>query len=333
MYFVSGGEMQRNHLTGLEVLQSQDVDETRALVAGVFCDHRLSLTDRTSQLDYRHRYFRTPAMSFSVIRYGAGVRVAPQALESFFLIQLPLKGGDRIESAKESLLSQPGRGTIHCPGESFSMNWSADCAKLAVRIERDAMERHAAALLGRPLPQRLHFAAEMDTRKGSGLAWERTIRQLLRSVQQTPELVGHPLMQAQFEQLVMSGLLIWQGNTLSNCLGQPTANVQPRHLKLAEDYMRAHLDAPITNEELAALTGISLRTLYNSFRKFRGVSPMRYLRDLRMDKVREALLDADGIHNVTTVATQWGFFELGRFAAEYRRRYGESPSDTLRRRG
>ncbi|MCK6395412.1 AraC family transcriptional regulator [Zoogloea sp.] len=325
--------MQRNHLTGLEVLQSQDVDETRALVAGVFCDHRLSLTDRTSQLDYRHRYFRTPAMSFSVIRYGAGVRVAPQALESFFLIQLPLKGGDRIESAKESLLSQPGRGTIHCPGESFSMNWSADCAKLAVRIERDAMERHAAALLGRPLPQRLHFAAEMDTRKGSGLAWERTIRQLLRSVQQTPELVGHPLMQAQFEQLVMSGLLIWQCNTLSNCLGQPTANVQPRHLKLAEDYMRAHLDAPITNEELAALTGISLRTLYNSFRKFRGVSPMRYLRDLRMDKVREALLDADGIHNVTTVATQWGFFELGRFAAEYRRRYGESPSDTLRRRG
>ena len=325
--------MQGNQLTGLEILQSKDVDETRALVAGVFCDHRLSLTDRTSQLDYRHRYFRTPAMSFSVIRYGAGVRVAPQALESFFLIQLPLKGGDRIESAKESLLSQPGRGTIHCPGESFSMNWSADCAKLAVRIERDAMERHAAALLGRPLPQRLHFAAEMDTRKGSGLAWERTIRQLLRSVQQTPELVGHPLMQAQFEQLIMSGLLIWQGNTLSNCLGQPTANVQPRHLKLAEDYMRAHLDAPITNEELAALTGISLRTLYNSFQKFRGVSPMRYLKDLRMDKVREALLDTNRAHNVTTVATQWGFFELGRFAAEYRRRYGESPSDTLRRRG
>jgi len=333
MYFWSGGEMQGNHLTGLEILQSKDVDETRALVAGVFCDHRLSLTDRKSELDYRHRYFRTPAMSFSVIRYGAEVRVAPQALESFFLIQLPLKGGDRIESGKESLLSQPGKGTIHCPDESFAMNWSADCSKIAVRIERDAIERHAAALLGRPLPQQLQFAAEMDTRQGSGLAWERTIRQLLRSVQQTPELVGHPLMQAQFEQLIMSGLLIWQSNTLSNSLGQPTAMVQPRHLKLAEDYMRAHLDAPITNEQLAALTGISLRTLYNSFRKFRGVSPMRHLRDLRMEKVREALLDTGTLRNVTSVATRWGFFELGRFAAEYKRRYGESPSDTLRRRG
>ena len=333
MYFWSGGEMQGNHLTGLEILQSKDVDETRALVAGVFCDHRLSLTDRKSELDYRHRYFRTPAMSFSVIRYGAEVRVAPQALESFFLIQLPLKGGDRIESGKDSLLSQPGRGTIHCPDESFAMNWSADCSKIAVRIECDAIERHAAALLGRPLPQRLQFTPEMDTRQGSGLAWERTIRQLLRSVQQTPELVGHPLMQAQLEQLIMSGLLIWQNNTLSNSLGQPTAMVLPRHLKLAEDYMRAHLDAPITNEQLAALTGISLRTLYNSFRKFRGVSPMRHLRDLRMEKVREALLDTGTLRNVTSVATRWGFFELGRFAAEYKRRYGESPSDTLRRRG
>ena len=213
------------------------------------------------------------------------------------------------------------------------MNWSADCSKIAVRIECDAIERHAAALLGRPLPQRLQFTPEMDTRQGSGLAWERTIRQLLRSVQQTPELVGHPLMQAQLEQLIMSGLLIWQNNTLSNSLGQPTAMVLPRHLKLAEDYMRAHLDAPITNEQLAALTGISLRTLYNSFRKFRGVSPMRHLRDLRMEKVREELLDTGTLGNVTSVATRWGFFELGRFAAEYKRRYGESPSDTLRRRG
>ena len=70
--------MQGNQLTGLEILQSKDVDETRALVAGVFCDHRLSLTDRKSELDYRHRYFRTPAMSFSVISYGAGSASHPR---------------------------------------------------------------------------------------------------------------------------------------------------------------------------------------------------------------------------------------------------------------
>ncbi|WP_347250443.1 AraC family transcriptional regulator [Zoogloea sp.] len=323
--------MLENNLTALELLQSRDLDETREMVAGIFCDHRLSLTDRRAELNYRHRYLRTPAMSFSVMSYGAEVSVAPQELDSFFLVQLPLKGEDRIESGKETQFSRPGSGTIHSPGQAFSMNWSADCAKLAVRIERDAIERHAASLLGRPLRQPLSFATALDTRRGGGLAWEKTVRQLLRSVQQNPDLVAHPLMRAQFEQLIMSGLLVWQGNSISDSLGRPETEVLPRHLKVAEDYMRAHLDTAITNEQLAELTGISLRTLFNSFRKFRGVSPMRYLRELRMDKAREELLDTGKLRNVTTVATRWGFFELGRFAAEYRKRYGESPSDTLRR--
>ena len=323
--------MQNNRLTALELLHSRDLDEARVLVSGIFCDHRLSLVDRHGQLNYQHRYLRTPAMSFSIMSYGANVHVAPQELDGFFLVQLPLRGEDRIESGNQARLSQPGSGTIHCPGQSFSMNWSSNCSKLVVRIEREAMERHAANLLGRPLRQALQFDTDLDTRSGGGQAWETTIRQLLRSLQQNPDLVAHPLMRAQFEQLIMSGLLVWQGNSLSESLGKSEPEVLPRHLKVAEDYMRAHLDTAITNEQLAELTGISLRTLYNSFRKFRGVSPMRYLRDLRMEKVRQELLDTSRLRNVTSVATRWGFFELGRFAAEYRKRYGESPSDTLKR--
>ncbi len=90
--------MLENNLTALELLQSRDLDETREMVAGIFCDHRLSLTDRRAELNYRHRYLRTPAMSFSVMSYGAEVSVAPQELDSFFLVQLPLKGEDRIQS-------------------------------------------------------------------------------------------------------------------------------------------------------------------------------------------------------------------------------------------
>lgn len=323
--------MQVNYTTAVALLQSKDLDETRELVSGIFCDHRLTMVDRQGQLDYRHRHLRTPAMSFSVMSYGAEVLIAPRELDSFFLVQIPLKGEDRVTSGKDIQLSRPGTGTIHCPGQSFAMNWSAECSKLVVRIERDALERHARTLLGHLPREPLHFATELDTRSGGGRAWERTVRHLLRSLQQNPELVAHPLMRVQFEQLVMSGLLVWQAGSISSSLGRVGQVVLPRHLKTVEDYMRAHLDAPITNEQLAELAGVSLRTLYNSFKKFRGVSPMRYLKDLRMEKVREELLDTGKLRNVTTVATRWGFFELGRFAVEYRKRYGESPSDTLRR--
>lgn len=323
--------MEAKHLTALMLLHSKDLDEARALVSGIFCDHRLVMVDPKDHLDYQHRHVRTPAMSLSVMSYGAEVFIAPQELDSFFLIQLPLKGEDRITSGRDAILSQPGSGTIHSPGQSFSMNWSGACSKLVVRIERDALEWHAATLLGRLPRNPLRFETALDTRGGGGRAWEMTVRKLLRSFQQSPELLDHPLMRAQFEQLVMSGLLVWQANSFSSELWVPEKEVLPKHVRMVEDYMRAHLDAPITNEKLAELTGVSLRTLYNSFKKFRGVSPMRYLKDLRMEKVREELLHAGQLRSVTVIATRWGFFELGRFAAEYKRRFGELPSDTLRR--
>jgi transcriptional regulator GlxA family with amidase domain len=58
---------------------------------------------------------------------------------------------------------------------------------------------------------------------------------------------------------------------------------------------------------------------------------MAYLRRVRLQKVREELL-RDSADGVTDIATRWGFEHLGRFAGAYRRRYGETPSETRRRR-
>ena len=60
---------------------------------------------------------------------------------------------------------------------------------------------------------------------------------------------------------------------------------------------------------------------------------MRYVREARLDRVRNELRRSGGEANVTSVASQWGFTHLGRFAVDYRHRFGESPSQTARRRG
>jgi transcriptional regulator GlxA family with amidase domain len=59
---------------------------------------------------------------------------------------------------------------------------------------------------------------------------------------------------------------------------------------------------------------------------------MRYLCNARFEKVREALARAQPGESVATIAMSWGFSHLGRFSVEYRRRFGESPSNTLERR-
>jgi len=67
------------------------------------------------------------------------------------------------------------------------------------------------------------------------------------------------------------------------------------------------------------------------FRDFKGTSPMRYLRTARFGKVREALRRAEPEESITEIAARWGFSHMGRFSVEYRRRFGETPSTTLRR--
>jgi transcriptional regulator GlxA family with amidase domain len=102
-------------------------------------------------------------------------------------------------------------------------------------------------------------------------------------------------------------------------------------VKRAQQYIGAHLDDAMTIGDVAAAAGVAHRTLYKHFHDERGVSPMRYARDCRFAQVREALLHAGPQDCVTTIAVQWGFCHLGRFSVEYRKRYGETPSETLRR--
>jgi transcriptional regulator GlxA family with amidase domain len=95
--------------------------------------------------------------------------------------------------------------------------------------------------------------------------------------------------------------------------------------------MEARLGTPIAIADVAQASGIAGRTLFKHFRDFHGMSPMQYLRNSRFQKVRAALLRADPEQSVTEIAMNWGFAHMGRFAVEYRQRFGESPSESLRR--
>ncbi len=81
---------------------------------------------------------------------------------------------------------------------------------------------------------------------------------------------------------------------------------------------------------MADAAGVSVRRLQEGFREYVGMSPREYLNDVRLARVNRELSDPGAGTSVTDVAMKWGFTHTGRFAATYRRKYGEGPSDTLR---
>jgi TolB-like protein/AraC-like DNA-binding protein/Flp pilus assembly protein TadD len=110
-------------------------------------------------------------------------------------------------------------------------------------------------------------------------------------------------------------------------MGQGT----PRDVRAAVALIRTTLRRPITIAELADHCGVAKRTLNEHFRGIFGISPIRYQRQLRLAAVREELLQSKADTTVTEIAEKFGFNHFGRFAGQYRKIFGETPSMTLRR--
>jgi AraC-like DNA-binding protein len=96
-------------------------------------------------------------------------------------------------------------------------------------------------------------------------------------------------------------------------------------------YMFARRGEAVTLQDLSDMSGLRPRSLINAFQAVTSLSPMAFLRALRLTRVREALLDSDLQGRVIDVATEWGFWHMGHFTAAYRAMFGETPSETLRR--
>jgi transcriptional regulator GlxA family with amidase domain len=99
-----------------------------------------------------------------------------------------------------------------------------------------------------------------------------------------------------------------------------------------EAVARANLGKLVHIRDLCRVAGVEQHTVLRAFRAIRDTTPYRYLHALRLKGAREALLTSEAdAETVTRVAMRFGFSELGRFAADYRSAFGESPSETLRR--
>ena len=133
------------------------------------------------------------------------------------------------------------------------------------------------------------------------------------------------------EDLLMTCLL----NALPNEANPPKLLPSYQHRKVVvervKEYMKSHQQLPVTITELCQIAYVSRRTLQYSFETILGYSPLQFLRLTRLNQVRRALKNADKDSTVTENAEKWGFTHAGQFSHDYKKTFGESPSQTLRK--
>ncbi len=310
-----------------QLFASRDLQQTRALVGEVMKPHELRVRGASQQLNARMHHLAFGGVSLNRLKYGAEVDIEPGSLDDFYLIQMPLSGHATIASGAQRVESTPDMGVVISPGDATVMRWSADCDQLMVRIDRLLAERAIGGLTGRLEPEAVRFQLGFQWRECA--PWRCLVQYLSEFASNPFDAVQYRLMVAHIEQLVVSTLVSAQPNDLTAVQAPRRTAVLPRHVRKVQDFLRENAGEPISADQMALIAGVSVRSLYAGFKEYCGESPLRYLRNLRLDAARQTLMNEPDSH-IASVATRWGFGHLGRFSQEYKQRFGESPSHSVR---
>lgn len=315
----------------LSPIITDDRDQAHSELSRLFTRHRLDIV--SGRLALTASALRLPGITIVDLAQGAEVDVTPGRLGSHYKVNAILAGHMRTMCGKDAGETGVGSAAVLSPDGSSTMRWSSDCRMLAVKIDRVVLEDELRAVLGRDLKAPLVFNVTMDTQTGPGQSWLTSLLHLVKDVQQP---LGTPLPEAvtrHLQGLVITKLLYGQPNNYLEELNAPVRQrAHPRRVQQVIDAIHQDPAAPHTASDLATVAGVSLRTLQEAFREHVGTGPMTYLRSVRLTGAHKELNAADPADGttVTSVAHSWGFGQVSRFADHYRRRYGESPSSTLR---
>lgn len=313
------------------LVASSDWDEVQHWCRQVYMPYEAVPAERARAPESVLDAIRIGSMTLSRFSYGIPVHLTQfSASAGTGMVLTTLRGAIRHWSDRRAY-SDTGIGEAFLVDNSRAHYWlDADPDHLQVNLtfRHDAMAMLHERWFGQPADERMWACSFRFG--GAQSSWIALLSYVCRCITEMPDAVEHGPLGRHLEEAIGLHLLSLWHQQLD---ARPTIHrLAPRHVLAAEQYIRQHARQAPTLGELAGAVGVSVRTLNAAFREFRGCTPMQALREARLAGVRAELLVAPIGTTVRDVAADWGYANLGLFAATYRKRFDEPPSHTLHRR-
>ncbi|WP_082336722.1 AraC family transcriptional regulator [Rhizobium ecuadorense] len=308
-----------------------DLDELALILSTPHCQWNVSALDK-NPATFRASFVSTGGITVAECAYNVSLLLEREGHSDRLLVFLPTMGNAFFEDGQTQVLSTPGRGTILEAAHNSAARLFGPRHHLGLFVDRQKLTTHLTHLLERPTGGSLDFRTEIDLTDGPGLALAQLVETARSGLGDGGSLQRSPLALAALGDAICYLLIETLPNRYSDELARSAPAPAPRHVKSAIDFMHGSIAKPISLHDIATAAKVSVRTLQTGFRQFRNISPWSYLREIRMVAARHDLLAGDKAPTVSDVAVKWGFAHLGRFSVEYKKRFGESPSQTLKAR-
>jgi AraC-like DNA-binding protein len=320
-------ELRPHHpLHRFPLVNTSDPNEVRSLLLDVFDARYFDVRQDSRPFHVAWNYARLKQLDLGYAHYNSAVSVGVAGI-GMVRQMFSLTGSSRTAFGSRQFTSDRHNSSLIPAGVEARVDRGAGHGELRLRIDAAALKAKLGAIIGTSIARNLEFAAP------EGQPELQRLHRLLMFLAGQLDCEGAKIpdqVMAEYEQLVMVTFLTTNRHNFSHLLERAQPAPGPWQVRLVEEYIEANWKMPLNIESLAAVTGGSARSIFKAFKEARGISPMAFVKRVRLNHARRMLQEPAEATSVIDVAFHCSFLNPGHFARDYRLAFGELPSETLR---
>ena len=281
-------------------------------------------------VDYRS--YAIGQLIFIRVKFKHGISILPDPQEKWLFLELPLSGQLQLGYRGRDISFHQNSTYLIASNEPILYRYKENAIHTTIGIDRQMLNAYAQKLVNGQQERKLILNPQLLWTTPEASSLRRYLEFISQELVRGGSLFNSSLIATEIQNTIFSMLLSLSENNYLPLETQLKEVCQPAYVRQARDYIEVNLDHPVSLADITAAAGVHVTTLLKGFQQHYEISPMAYLKQKRLEAARRTLLAAEPLTtSITEVATQWGFFHLGRFARDYRQLFGELPSETLKR--
>ncbi|MBJ9984803.1 AraC family transcriptional regulator [Acinetobacter sp. S40] len=315
-----------HYLDEFLLFKSNDYQTIKERISHYLCPHRFEV-EVQEPLNTRLNGFSFGNGALYDLKYSAPVVIDIQETFSFYLFRITLEGECKVGFEHQHVLQSVGIMSVTHPNTRQQIVTNQDCRNIILKLSKQEVETQLFKMLGHTSRVPVWFDSGLScTAEGISSIVE-TLNYLCHAYY---NIRNWNFISASFTQYLIELILLKIPNNYSEQLNAQRQQLVPGYIKKAQQYIQDNLHQAISLATLGQYCEVSIRSLQKGFSQYLQQTPVKYIREQRLERVHSALQQAADHHTVTDILLDHGIQSFGHFSTLYKKRFGYLPSQTLK---
>lgn len=308
------------------ILETDNYDEAYAILNHLIGPHHSHFIEPDSNFFTRFYHAELNKARMIYFQWSGKQKLTRTQPLDLYIVYIPLEGHIQEEiNLTAPIYSSVNKAHIFSPGQDLVGLLGLRGQGISICIPKSLLDSELTQLLNNHSEHSLTFLPELDLNTPFGESLKRFV---LFTWQETQ---NRSLFLPQLEKVLLTELLTHQPHNYSSYLNSDNRLPDQQHINLARDFMQANLQNPISLGDIVQATGVSARSLQRAFARHYDCTPTQLLTELRLEAIHQDLKFGNYLGNIKDLMIKYQFSHSGRCSQLYKKRFGESPSQTRKR--